>query len=761
MRATPGSIFQKVIRRLRRYKNRAVAVRRRLLRRPRIFEDGYSIDDHTLVTLYTDRDDLFPDYLPRIRPSDVVKKHSISVTLIAAAKNEAANAREWVLKILDQTRLPNEIVVVDTGSTDGTLPLLQQLAAASPVPFRVIEAPGCNISQGRNLAIRTAQFAHIAVTDFGTQPHSGWLERLIFPFEHNPEMEVSGGWYDAVGGDRRPYRWRKWISLLGKNPQEILSPSVSIAFTKAAWERAGRYPEWLTMTGEDTYFDLELKRTSRWWAFSPEALVDWEAPDSVWAYWKKMYRWSTGDGETGMRAAAYWYATVVSALTLAGVSGGLLLLIAGGLLRLPIVLMAGIVVLLVVLLRAAKTGRAAGYSAAEVVLVMGILAAQALGFIRGASRREKVTQRRLQNAKRIFFILAGIPIDDTGGGARSTQISLELLRRQSIICYINKYPKAESVDLNLSIRHPNLFTSPADRFSLQKFCDQYNLDLSAYQLGAVVELPHPDWLPLIEELQENGARIIYELIDEWDSNLGEGWYSQAAELATAQRAVALTATAPILKTRLETFAGQPVSLLPNAVNLRLFDRRKDYAVPTDLDGSGMVITYIGALYGNWFDWELLVNTARAFSQAHVVVIGDYQGQCPAVLPNLHFLGLKPQADLPAYLAHTSVAIIPWKVNDITLATSPLKLYEYLAMHVPVVAPDLPPMRNIPGVYLSADHEAFLRNIRIAAHTPIDASAVDQFLSQNSWETRVDRLIYLMQHGSPVDIQTEREQQAEA
>ncbi len=184
-------------------------------------------------------------------------------------------------------------------------------------------------------------------------------------------------------------------------------------------------------------------------------------------------------------------------------------------------------------------------------------------------------------------------------------------------------------------------------------------------------------------------------------------------------------------------------LLPNAVNLHLFNQRKAYPVPADLPRTGLVITYIGALYGNWFDWDLLVDTARAYPQASVAVIGDYRGQCPDALPNLHFLGLKPQSSLPAYLAHSNVAIIPWKVNEITVATSPLKLYEYLAMHVPVVVPDLPPLQNIPAVYQSDNREAFLRNIQIAAAAPFDAVLVDDFLMQNSWESRVTQLIHLM------------------
>ena len=556
MKYTVSSITQKVIRRLRRYKSRAVILRRRLIHRPQIFEEGYRLDDNTLVTLYTDRNDLFPDYQPRVnltqpqssfqQPGDT--RHAVKVSLIATVRNEGSNVEAWGESLLNQTRLPDEIVITDAGSTDETVDLLKKLASQSPVPFHIITEPGANIAKGRNIAIANAHHNVIATSDFGCRLRTDWLEKLIAPFEIDPNTQVVAGMYHVVDREgRMAVRNPWWASKSQVDPSSFLPSGRSSAFTKDAWKSIGGYPEWLTLTGEDTYFDLELKRTCRWWAFSPEALVDWEAPDSILAYWKKFHSWSIGDGETGMRGTAYWYATIVSTLTLLGVTGGLLFLLLGAVLRLPMLLFAGAAALIAVFLRAAISGRRAGYTASEVILVIGILAAQAAGFIRGASRRNEVTRRRLKMAKGLYFILAVIPIDDTGGGARSTQIALELLRRQNIVCYINKYPKDESVDLRLQIRHPNLFTISADKFSLQDFCTQYDLDLSQYEVGVFVEMPHKSWLPIIETLQSQDAKVVYELIDEWDSKLGEGWYCKEVELETAQKATALTATAPILK----------------------------------------------------------------------------------------------------------------------------------------------------------------------------------------------------------------------
>jgi hypothetical protein len=123
-----------------------------------------------------------------------------------------------------------------------------------------------------------------------------------------------------------------------------------------------------------------------------------------------------------------------------------------------------------------------------------------------------------------------------------------------------------------------------------------------------------------------------------------------------------------------------------------------------------------------------------------VLIGDYHNQCPKLLPNLYFLGLKPQALLPSYLAHCDVTFIPWKTNAITRATSPLKLYEYLAMHKPVVSPDLPHLHNIPYVFLCANRLEYVDHIQRALRVKLDTNKVDEFICQNSWQARVDQII---------------------
>jgi len=108
-----------------------------------------------------------------------------------------------------------------------------------------------------------------------------------------------------------------------------------------------------------------------------------------------------------------------------------------------------------------------------------------------------------------------------------------------------------------------------------------------------------------------------------------------------------------------------------------------------------------------------------------------------------FLGLKPQWILPGYLAYSDVAIIPWKVSPVTQATSPLKIYEYLAMHCPVVAPDLKPLRGIPGIFLSKDYDEFIEFSRSINRSTIFENNVEDFVKRNNWKNRVEQMLDLL------------------
>ncbi|MSQ10838.1 MAG: glycosyltransferase, partial [Dehalococcoidia bacterium] len=90
--------------------------------------------------------------------------------------NEAASLPTVLQALEQQTRLPDEVVVVDGGSTDGTLAMLH--GYTGPLTLHVLQLPGANISQGRNAAIEAAAGSAIAITDAGVRLEPAWLAAL-------------------------------------------------------------------------------------------------------------------------------------------------------------------------------------------------------------------------------------------------------------------------------------------------------------------------------------------------------------------------------------------------------------------------------------------------------------------------------------------------------------------------------------------------------------------------------------------------------
>ncbi len=701
-----------------------------------------TIEDNSQVILYTDRDDLFTSYKQR-RPLSGIIKQKVRVSLVSTVLNEIDTAEAWLRTLENQTRQPDEVIIIDAGSTDGTHEILKAFAEQSSLNAKVVVEKGANIAQGRNKGIRLAKNEVIAIADFGSDLTTDYLANIIRPFEIDHNTEVVAGWFEAKTSSWFSERARNEIipKLADIDPQKFLPSARSMAFLKSVWGAAGNYPEWLTLTGDDTYFALKLKRNCRHWAFVPEAVVVWHAPDTLKSLWNKLASWSAGDGESNLYAEHYWRRSLVLGLT--GIVSAMLCIAAAlsvFILVSPLVavklivtafLLFGMITLILVTLIGWETNLG--------IRILGQLA-RSIGFFRGVARRPVVTARRHTGATGIAFILSGIPIDDTGGGARAAQLAKELLRRDNLVVFIYKFAKQESIDLQIKNWHPRLLHVHVSDFDWKAFQWEYGELLKHKPILAIAEFPLREFQPLIKSIKRAGGKIVYDLIDDWETSLGGRWYSKTIERKIIDQSDLLIATAPKLVNKLGHVRGREARLIPNAVDLHLFNRRQSYERPKDLPKGNPIFIYVGALWGDWFDWSLLGRVAKAYPEAKIVIIGDYRDKCPLDLPNVHFLGLKAQVDLPAYLIHSDVGIVPWKVDQISQATSPLKVYEYLAMGLPVVAPSLMPLADIPFIFRASSHDEFVAFINKARELQINEEKLDAFLKSNSWQVRMEKII---------------------
>ena len=225
-------------------------------------------------------------------------------TLIATVRNEVGTIRAFVDSLLAQSRQPDEIVIVDGASTDGTREILAEYVASGSL--RVISQP-CNIAQGRNLGIAAANGTHLAVTDAGCQIDADWLQEIARCFSATPQPDVvAGNFHFEI---HTPFEDAVIRATFQPNREEsqtarFYPSSRSVAFSKAAWERAGGYPEWL-YAAEDTLMNMRMRQLGMHFVFCREAIVHWRPRESWRALAKQRINFSRGNARVGIGTAGY------------------------------------------------------------------------------------------------------------------------------------------------------------------------------------------------------------------------------------------------------------------------------------------------------------------------------------------------------------------------------------------------------------------------------------------------------------------------
>lgn len=264
---------------------------------------------------------------------------------------------------------------------------------------------------------------------------------------------------------------------------------------------------------------------------------------------------------------------------------------------------------------------------------------------------------------------------------------------------------------------------------------------------AVNVVQHPFWTPLSSSIAS--ARTIYDCMDHHG-----GFSNTAIEHENMERALLKISDLTVVTSEfLFQYAGKfsrNVEIIRNAGEFAHFNKAIDISKNLSNEKKeNITIGYYGAI-AEWFDVELISFLAACFLNYDFVLIGDDSADVGRALrhhKNIRFVGETPYADLPGWLATFDVCLIPFRINDLTLATNPVKVYEYLSAGKPIVATDLPELKQFDDlVYRANSFQAFKECVGNAVQEYGTARGEDlfrrrvEFARAQTWDHRATKLI---------------------
>jgi glycosyltransferase involved in cell wall biosynthesis len=240
----------------------------------------------------------------------------------------------------------------------------------------------------------------------------------------------------------------------------------------------------------------------------------------------------------------------------------------------------------------------------------------------------------------------------------------------------------------------------------------------------------------------DGERVIYHCVDEFSQFAGAG-----PEIAELERE--LIERSDLVITCSEPLREAKSRINPNTVLVRHGVEHAHFAkaldddtvIPDDVRDLPRPIIGFYGLVAEWVDLEAMERVAGAFPEGSLVIVGEINNariDSLERLPNVHFLGRKPYSQLPGYCKAFDVALLPFVKNDLTENANPLKLREYLAAGLPVVATNIPEARALAksGVLLAHTPADFPPLVGRALQTRGPDRARSEAMARESWDDKV-------------------------
>ena len=267
-----------------------------------------------------------------------------------------------------------------------------------------------------------------------------------------------------------------------------------------------------------------------------------------------------------------------------------------------------------------------------------------------------------------------------------------------------------------------------------------------------------DW-SFVKDRLDRGDGIIYQYIDEISEEISgheipKSLFEKHFNILKDERCIVIP-SATKLEEDVKEHRTKNYKLVTNGVEIEHFSQtieKEHYPtlIQNLLKKDKPIIGYFGA-FANWFDYELVIELATKRPDIEILLLGvDYDGSIKRYhlekYENITVAGPIDYKELPKYAACFDVSTIPFMINDITESTSPIKLFEYMAMKRPIVTTNMPECRKYDSVLIGKTHEEYISKIEEALTLREDENylkLLEKEALKNSWESKARDIVEML------------------
>jgi len=269
--------------------------------------------------------------------------------------------------------------------------------------------------------------------------------------------------------------------------------------------------------------------------------------------------------------------------------------------------------------------------------------------------------------------------------------------------------------------------------------------------SCLVIIGSPIWTRYAKVFGHRVGKIIYDCYDDWgalEKNHRLDLDELEKELVSFSDIVTVTASA--LKKKIECMCKyKKIVMVPNAVEAGKFGSGagKGLEVKAALSLTGPVAGFLGAIY-DWVDEDLLYRLAVQLPWLNLVMCGPVQGFDVgrlSKLQNVFFVGMVHYDDVPAYIDMFDVALVPFRKIERMKTVNSNKFYQYLCLGKPVVAIDMPSLKEFGDLIIVAnDAKEFINNVEKACLVKEFNSDIMrrriEYAKRNDWTERAKTIL---------------------